>query len=135
MGVFVCDEANSDTSRVLEDGNLANRTQDCNVKDSGSEDAVKKIRAVTADLYSADTHKDLLKKKKKNASPTFDRDKYENLSLDRDYELPRLKVLGRVDVEFKFTSTLCDKMTMQTMQRSVTRCATINPLSLSLSPF
>lgn len=39
-----------------------------------------------------------------NKSPTYDRDKYENLSEDTEYELPKLKVLGRVDTEFRFTS-------------------------------
>ncbi|OXU20449.1 hypothetical protein TSAR_014419 [Trichomalopsis sarcophagae] len=43
----------------------------------------------------------------KNKSPTFDRNKYENLADDKDYELPKLKVLGRVDTEFRFTN-LCD---------------------------
>ena len=46
-------------------------------------------------------------KNKKNIPPTFDRNKYEDLSEDRDYELPKLKVLGRVDTEFRFTN-LCD---------------------------
>lgn len=40
----------------------------------------------------------------KNKSPTFDRKKYENLADDQEYELPKLKVLGRVDTEFRFTS-------------------------------
>ena len=40
----------------------------------------------------------------KNQPPTFDRDKYENLSEDVEYELPKLKVLGRVETEFRFTS-------------------------------
>lgn len=43
-------------------------------------------------------------KNKKNTPPTFDRNKYEDLSEDKDYELPKLKVLGRVDTEFRFTS-------------------------------
>ena len=40
----------------------------------------------------------------KNKPPTFDRDKYEHLSEDAEYMLPKLKVLGRVDTEFRFTS-------------------------------
>ncbi|XP_014223258.1 general transcription factor 3C polypeptide 5 [Trichogramma pretiosum] len=42
-----------------------------------------------------------------NIPPTFDRNKYENLASDVEYELPKLKVLGKVDTEFRFTS-LCD---------------------------
>ncbi|EZA46895.1 hypothetical protein DMN91_005378 [Ooceraea biroi] len=45
--------------------------------------------------------------RKENAPPTFDARGNENLSRDADYELPRLKVLGRVETEFKFTN-LCD---------------------------
>lgn len=40
----------------------------------------------------------------KNKSPSFDKKKYENLSQDLDYSLPKLKVLGKVDTEFRFTS-------------------------------
>ncbi|XP_014214781.1 general transcription factor 3C polypeptide 5 [Copidosoma floridanum] len=43
----------------------------------------------------------------KDKPPSFDREKYENLSKDVDYRLPKLKVLGKVDTEFRFTS-LCD---------------------------
>ncbi|CAB0036871.1 unnamed protein product [Trichogramma brassicae] len=39
-----------------------------------------------------------------NIPPTFDRNKYENLASDVEYELPKLKVLGRVDTEFRFTN-------------------------------
>ncbi|XP_076160281.1 general transcription factor IIIC subunit l(2)37Cd isoform X2 [Ptiloglossa arizonensis] len=46
-------------------------------------------------------------KNKKNIMPTFDHTKYENLSEDKDYELPKLKVLGQVDSEFRFMN-LCD---------------------------
>lgn len=45
-----------------------------------------------------------LSKCKKNIAPTFDRNKYEDLSEDKDYELPELQILGRVETEFKFTS-------------------------------
>ncbi|KAK0088056.1 hypothetical protein PV326_004954 [Microctonus aethiopoides] len=43
----------------------------------------------------------------KNMPPTFDRHKYEDLSNDKDYTLPKLKVIGRVSTEFRFTG-LCD---------------------------
>ena len=41
-----------------------------------------------------------------NIPPTFDKQKCENLSQDNDYDLPKLKILGRVDIEFRFTSML-----------------------------
>lgn len=44
----------------------------------------------------------------KNQPPTFDRNKYENLSEDTEYQMPKLKILGRVDTEFRFTSK-CSK--------------------------
>lgn len=89
-------------------GDSANQTQDCDINSTNpsDEDAEKDTGAVaiTADLRGKDTDKDA-RKGKKDTLPIFDRDKYENLSGDTDYELPRLKVLGRIDVEFKFTST------------------------------
>lgn len=39
-----------------------------------------------------------------NKMPTFDRNKYEDLSEDAKYQLPKLKVLGRVDSEFRYSS-------------------------------
>ncbi|KAK9305917.1 hypothetical protein QLX08_003275 [Tetragonisca angustula] len=69
------------------------------------------------DLYSenvkdlqdqlVDTNEANLSKNKNDIPPTFDRNKYEDLSEDKDYELPKLQILGRVDTEFKFTN-LCD---------------------------
>ncbi|XP_043790065.1 general transcription factor 3C polypeptide 5 isoform X2 [Apis laboriosa] len=56
---------------------------------------------------SLDTNDVNLSKCKKNIAPTFDRNKYEDLSEDKDYELPKLQILGRVETEFKFTN-LCD---------------------------
>lgn len=56
---------------------------------------------------SLDTNEANLSKNKKDIPPTFDRNKYEDLSQDIDYTLPKLQILGRVDTEFRFTS-LCD---------------------------
>ncbi|OAD55297.1 General transcription factor 3C polypeptide 5 [Eufriesea mexicana] len=56
---------------------------------------------------SLDTTDTNLSKSKKNILPTFDHDKYEDLSEDKDYELPKLQILGRVDTEFRFMN-LCD---------------------------
>jgi len=49
-------------------------------------------------------------KEKRNVLPTFDNSRYENLSQETDYELPCLKILGRVETEFKFTSMFCNKL-------------------------
>ncbi|XP_054016559.1 general transcription factor 3C polypeptide 5 [Hylaeus anthracinus] len=45
-------------------------------------------------------------KEKKNMTPTFEHTKYEDLSEDKDYELPKLKVLGRIDTEFRFRNLI-----------------------------
>lgn len=45
--------------------------------------------------------------KKKNNIFTFNNDKYENLSERTDYKVPHLKILGRIETEFKFTSMFC----------------------------
>lgn len=59
-----------------------------------------------ADLrdQSLDTNEVNISKNKKDIPPTFDRNKYEDLSEDKDYTLPKLQILGRVDTEFRFTS-------------------------------
>jgi len=48
------------------------------------------------------TDKNLLKRKKNLF--IFNNNKYENLSQRTDYEVPRLKILGRIETEFKFMS-------------------------------
>lgn len=53
---------------------------------------------------SLDTNEVNLSKNKKDIPPTFDRNKYEDLSEDNDYTLPKLQILGQVDTEFRFTS-------------------------------
>lgn len=53
---------------------------------------------------SLDTNEVNSSKNKKDIPPTFDRNKYEDLSEDKDYTLPKLQILGRVDTEFRFTS-------------------------------
>jgi len=47
---------------------------------------------------------------KRNVLPTFDNNKYENLSQEIDYELPCLKILGKVETEFVFTSMFYNKL-------------------------
>ncbi|XP_014472456.1 PREDICTED: general transcription factor 3C polypeptide 5 isoform X2 [Dinoponera quadriceps] len=91
---------------------LVKQDSDINSVHSNNEDVAKKsINAITntIDLHHTcvNTDKDSSKRKKDVLSASFDYDKYENLSQDTDYDLPHLKVLGRVDIEFKFTN-LCD---------------------------
>ncbi|KOC65841.1 General transcription factor 3C polypeptide 5 [Habropoda laboriosa] len=91
---------------------LINQVQCCSVNTLGDsvtppdKDLLSKSVKDLQDLSSHTSDANLLKSKR-NVEPTFDRNKYEDLSEDKDYELPKLKVLGRVDTEFKFIS-LCD---------------------------
>ncbi|XP_033327286.2 general transcription factor IIIC subunit l(2)37Cd [Megalopta genalis] len=71
---------------------LADQVQSCSV--NNEEDAT-------------DPPQPTAQKIKKDIPPTFDRSKFEDLSKDEEYKLPKLKVLGWVDMEFKFTN-LCD---------------------------
>ncbi|XP_066599011.1 general transcription factor 3C polypeptide 5 isoform X2 [Prorops nasuta] len=48
-----------------------------------------------------------LRDDKKNIRPIFDNKKYEDLSKSSNYELPKVKILGKVETEFRFTN-LCD---------------------------
>ncbi|XP_076625514.1 general transcription factor IIIC subunit l(2)37Cd [Colletes latitarsis] len=91
--------------------NLVDQIQGCSVStlddvgDSSrkilSSGSIKDSHALSTDNNTQFT------KHKKNIMPTFDRAKYEDLSEDKDYELPKLKILGRIDTEFRFRN-LCD---------------------------
>lgn len=87
--------------------NLINQERDDNSVHYSTRDGIEEKSAIVdiRDLSDtcADTNRNSLNKKS-NTLLTFDKNKYENLSHDTDYVLPRLKVLGRVDTEFKFTS-------------------------------
>lgn len=85
--------------------NLKTTIKEDSCKDNVSiEDTVE--RRHTADnIKNFDgAHEESSPKSKKNVLSTFDNNKYENLSQKTDYELPCLKILGRVETEFKFTS-------------------------------
>lgn len=87
--------------------NLVNREKDHNVDSthcSNEGAAEKKCAADNENLCDTSVDKSSSKKKKKGF--TFDNDKYENLSQEMDYEVPRLKILGRIETEFQFTSML-----------------------------
>ncbi|KAG7210682.1 hypothetical protein KM043_012186 [Ampulex compressa] len=103
----MCSQSNrnesQDESSVSE---LAQQVQNCSVSNAAHpSDPCRKIHAnddkCTNDI-SVDVDKNM-NKNKKNIPPTFDRDKYEDLSKDKAYELPRVKVLGQVETEFRFT--------------------------------
>ncbi|XP_033225218.1 general transcription factor 3C polypeptide 5 [Belonocnema kinseyi] len=72
-----------------------------------------------------------------NILPTFDKQKYENLSQDKDYDLPKLKVLGRVDIEFRFTN-LCDFQYLPIMKNPQTKkeeCIYDNIYPVGIPPY
>ncbi|XP_046604325.1 general transcription factor 3C polypeptide 5 isoform X2 [Neodiprion virginianus] len=86
-------------------------TTDCNVSVSCESKEIKKvdIREVKpdcSDQAECNESNDQFKSKK-NCSLPFDKHKYKDLSRDDNYELPKLKVLGQVDTEFRFKN-LCD---------------------------
>ncbi|XP_018343284.1 PREDICTED: general transcription factor 3C polypeptide 5 [Trachymyrmex septentrionalis] len=66
--------------------------------------AEKKCATDNKNQYDTCIDKNLLKRKK---NLFIFNNKYENLSQRTDYEVPRLKILGRIETEFKFTN-LCD---------------------------
>lgn len=109
-----CNSKENKTSHLLDEqinsvSNIAIREDGCKDNVSGDaavEDTVEKN--CTADnIKNVDAHEDKSSpKRKKNLSLSFDNDRYENLSQETDYELPRLKILGRTETEFKFTSML-----------------------------
>ncbi|KAJ8679851.1 hypothetical protein QAD02_015638 [Eretmocerus hayati] len=76
-----------------------------NVMDQSMGELVNKVKKCSVDSHNQSSeHND---ESERNKSPTFERDKYENLSKDSEYQLPKLKILGRVESEFRFAN-LCD---------------------------
>ncbi|XP_034175976.1 general transcription factor IIIC subunit l(2)37Cd [Osmia lignaria lignaria] len=93
---------------------LIDQVQSCSVGTSDDTHSPHKDLSSEAEAQPKDLQNVLLDssdvtipKTKENTMPTFDRNKYQNLSDDKDYELPELTVLGKVDTEFRFTN-LCD---------------------------
>ncbi|KAI4497994.1 hypothetical protein M0802_006818 [Mischocyttarus mexicanus] len=89
---------------------LAEQIQNCNLSTKTVNNSSDKVFPSTTSNTISDTLPDISKNLfeiKKNISPTFDRNKYEDLSQDEQYELPKLKILGRIDTEFQFNN-LCD---------------------------
>ncbi|XP_072749433.1 general transcription factor 3C polypeptide 5 [Anoplolepis gracilipes] len=110
------DSKENKTVHLLEDeqiNSVSNTLKEDNHKDNASEnsaieDTVEK-KCTPDNIKNLDgTHEDKSSpKRKKNILPTFDNNRYENFSQKTDYEVPHLKILGRVETEFKFTN-LCD---------------------------
>ncbi|XP_070156549.1 general transcription factor 3C polypeptide 5 [Polyergus mexicanus] len=104
---------NLKTSHLVEDEqinsafNVTIKEDSC--KDNVSIEDIVDKRCTADNIKNVDsTHEDKSSpKRKKNVLSTFDNNRYENLSQKTDYELPCLKILGRVETEFKFTN-LCD---------------------------
>ncbi|KAG5345715.1 TF3C5 factor, partial [Acromyrmex heyeri] len=85
-----------------------NKEKDCSVNFTHCNNkgaAEKKCATDNKNLYDTCTDKNLLKRKKNLF--IFNNNKYENLSQRTNYEVPRLKILGRIETEFKFAN-LCD---------------------------
>lgn len=100
---------NKDNHEGIVVNNLVNQIQNCSINspsyDTGNPSNIKSISNDSENSCNISIDTDGVSSKwKKDTLPTFDHNKYENLSQDIDYELPRLKVLGRVDTEFKFFS-------------------------------
>ncbi|KAL0100181.1 hypothetical protein PUN28_019541 [Cardiocondyla obscurior] len=70
------------------------------------EKAIEK-KCATDDTNLCDISVDNSPLEKKKSTFTFNNNKYKNLSQDIDYKVPRLKILGKIETEFKFTN-LCD---------------------------
>jgi len=102
----VAREKNNHEDNVNAD-NLVNQEKDCSVDSThcSSEETVKKNCPVD-DKNLNNTCVDKSPSRRKKNVITFDNNKYENLSQETDYEVPRLKILGKIDTEFKFTSML-----------------------------
>ncbi|XP_076243730.1 general transcription factor IIIC subunit l(2)37Cd isoform X2 [Calliopsis andreniformis] len=98
---------NKDEEQIISD--LTARVHSCSVSTLDDIfDASRKNPFFENSLKESSTDNDVTSTKSKKAvPPTFDSKKYEDLSQNKDYELPKLKVLGQVDTEFKFTN-LCD---------------------------
>lgn len=97
--------------------NFVGQEEDRNVNSmhySSEEAAEKKYAMNNENLHDTCIDKNP-SKRKKNIS-TFDNNKYINLSQETDYEVPQLKILGRIETEFKFTSmfyiNLCEMLSL-----------------------
>jgi general transcription factor 3C polypeptide 5 (transcription factor C subunit 1) len=95
---------NSNISSHSNKDKSSNNINNNNAKDESVRDLTDKITNCSVNSQSTSTKNNENNDLDKNQPPTFDRQKYENLSDDHEYELPKLKVLGRVDTEFRFTS-------------------------------
>ncbi|XP_014597812.1 PREDICTED: general transcription factor 3C polypeptide 5 isoform X2 [Polistes canadensis] len=115
--------SNNSSKSNVEQNDIQNEQQEDSKKDNIVTDLVKQIQncnlSTMTDIESSskessnkisdilpDANKNF-SEEKQNIKPTFDRNKYEDLSQDEQYELPKLKILGRIDTEFQFNN-LCD---------------------------
>ncbi|XP_012530118.2 general transcription factor 3C polypeptide 5 isoform X2 [Monomorium pharaonis] len=88
-------------------GNLLNQKKDCDINSPhcNSEETAEKESAIdNTNLHNICMDKNLLERKK---TTSIFHNKYEHLSQETDYQVPYLKILGRIETEFKFTN-LCD---------------------------
>lgn len=97
------EEKEKEKEKETEENHSSHENENENESTNNAEDeSVNKLshQIITFDL-TTESNSDVLDK---NVPPSFEKNKYENLSEDTEYQLPKLKVLGRVDSEFRFTS-------------------------------
>lgn len=112
----ITNEKNFKTFHLLEDEQI-NSLSNITMKDDSCKDNAN-IENTVEENCTADNINNLdgtyenenSLKRKRNVLSTFDNNRYENLSQETDYELPYLKILGRVETEFKFTSMFYNKL-------------------------
>lgn len=109
-------DENLKTFHLLEDeqinsiSNVIMKENSCNDNANIENTAEKNCTADNIDKLDGICENENSPKEKRNVLPSFDNSRYENLSQETDYELPCLKILGRVETEFKFTSMFCNKL-------------------------
>ena len=90
-------------NKDLEDLTLENKTSNSETL-KGSENNLINIDSIDLDNAEGEATERNINGETKNIAPTFNPNLYENLSQDVNYELPKLKVLGKIQTEYRFTS-------------------------------
>ncbi|XP_077268995.1 LOW QUALITY PROTEIN: general transcription factor IIIC subunit l(2)37Cd [Temnothorax americanus] len=91
----------------VDNSTIQEEDRDLDSTHCSEEAAEKKYTVDNDDKNLCDTCVDKNPSRNKKNTFAFDNNKYENLSQETDYEVPYLKILGRIETEFKFTN-LCD---------------------------
>lgn len=115
---FITNKENLKTFHLSEEeqiNSISNTTKEDSCKDNANIENTIEKNCTTDNINNLDNtqENENSPKRKRNVLPTFDNSKYENMSKEVDYELPCLKILGRVETEFKFTSMFCKALSVQ----------------------